>query len=97
MFVEHKERPVNEPGSLLESLQCGCEYAVIDELLQTVEIVEGSVPVLHEDLRCQLAPHTVQVIGIRGLDQNTVKVQVLASPEIVTTLILALTRCWISM
>ena len=90
MIEEHEERPVNEPGSLLESLQCRSEHAVIDELLQTVKIVEGSVPVLHEDLRSQLAPHTVQVVRIRGLDQNTVKVQVLASPEIVTTLVLDL-------
>ena len=87
---EDKERPVDEPGSLLQSLQGGSEHTVVNELLETVEVVESGVPVLHKDLRRQLAPHTVQVVGVGGLDENTVEIQVLASTKVVTTLVLNL-------
>ena len=32
---EDKQRPVDEPGSLLESLQAGAEHTLVDELPQS--------------------------------------------------------------
>ena len=36
MVEEHKERPMNEPGPLLQKLEGGTERGIINELLQTV-------------------------------------------------------------
>ena len=90
MVEEDKERPVDEPGALLQRLQRRAEGALVDELLQPVEILQGGVPVLHEDLGGQLAPHPVQVVGIRRLDEDAVEVEILAGPRVVAALVLHL-------
>lgn len=59
---EDKETPVNEPGALLQDLQGICECIGINELPQFVQILQGCVPVLYEDLRSQLSPQDVQII-----------------------------------
>ena len=79
MVEEDEERPVNQPGSLLKSLEVGTEGGFVDELLQPLEVFEGGFPILHQDFGGQLAPKAVQVVLVGRLDQDTMKVKVLGS------------------
>jgi len=87
---EDEERPVDEPGSLLQGLQGGTEHALVDKLSETVEILKGSVPVLHEDLRGKLTPHTVEIVHVGRLDENTMEIQVFTCSGVISALILNL-------
>ena len=69
MVEEDEEAPVDEPGPLLQGLQVAAEGALVDELLQPVEVLERGVPVLHQDLGGELAPHAVQIVLVRGLNK----------------------------
>ena len=69
MVEEDEEAPVDEPGPLLQCLQVAAEGALVDELLQPVEVLERGVPVLHEDLGGELAPHAVQIVLVSGLNK----------------------------
>ena len=69
MVEEDEEAPVDEPGPLLQGLQVAAEGALVDELLQPVEVLERGVPVLHQDLGSELAPHAVQIVLVRGLNK----------------------------
>ena len=93
MVEEHEQTPVDEPGPLLQRLQLTAECALVYKLFQPgkyfsdlclklflsqpVEILESSVPVLHQDLGCQLAPHTIQIVLVSRLNQDAVEVQIL--------------------
>ncbi len=79
-----------EPGALLECLKRGAEGALVNELLQPVEVLQGRVPVLQEDLGRQLAPHPIEVVGVRRLDEDPVEVEVLARSRVVPALVLHL-------
>ena len=92
MVEEHEETPVDEPGSLLQGLQVAAEGALINEGFEPVEILQSSFPVLHEDLGRQLPPHPVQIVLVRGLDQDPVEVQILAGPAVVAALVLELSK-----
>ncbi len=83
-----------EPGALLECLKRGAEGALVNELLQPVEVLEGRVPVLQEYLGRQLAPHPVQVVGVRWLHQDPVEVEVLARSRVVPALVLHLKKLY---
>ena len=72
MVEEDEEAPVDEPGPLLQGLQVAPERALVDELLQPVEVLERGVPVLHQDLGGELAPHAVQIVLVRGLKKSQV-------------------------
>ena len=69
MVEEDEEAPVDEPGPLLQGLQVAAEGALVYELLQPVEVLERGVPVLHQDLGGELAPHAVQIVLVRGLNK----------------------------
>ena len=69
MVEEDEEAPVDEPGPLLQSLQVAAEGALVDELLQPVEVLERGVPVLHQDLGGELPPHAVQIVLVSGLNK----------------------------
>ena len=93
MIEVDKQTPVNEPGPLLQRLQLTAECALVYKLFQPgkyfsdlcsklflsqpVEILKSSVPVLHQDLGCQLAPHTIQIVLVSRLDQDAVEIQIL--------------------
>ena len=87
---EDKQAPVDQPGALLKCLEITTESALINEGLQPVEILQCSVPVLHEDLGSKLAPHAVQVVPVSGLDQDTVEVEILTRTRVISTLVLEL-------
>ena len=74
MVEEDEEAPVDEPGPLLQSLQVAAEGALVDELLQPVEVLERGVPVLHQDLGGELAPHAVQIVLVRGLNKAQINI-----------------------
>merc|ERR1719430_1399736 len=71
---EDEEGPVDKPGPLLQGLQRRTKGGLINELLQPVEVLQSSVPVLHENLAGKLAPHSVQVVFVSGLHQDPVEV-----------------------
>merc|ERR1719210_2520354 len=90
MVEEDKQAPVNEPGSLLQSLQIASKRALINKLFQPIKILKSRVPILHQNLGSQLAPHSIQIILVSWLNQNTVEIQILACSTIVATLVLKL-------
>ena len=81
---------MDEPGPLLERLKRGAENALVDELSQTVKVLQRGVPTLHENFRGQLAPHTVEVVDVGGLDQDAMEIEVLAGSGVVAALVLNL-------
>ena len=72
MVEEDEEAPVDEPCPLLQGLQVAPERALVDELLQPVEVLERGVPVLHQDLGGELPPHAVQIVLVRGLNKSQI-------------------------
>ena len=81
---------MDEPGPLLERLKRGAENALVDELSQTVKVLQRGVPTLHENFRGQLTPHTVEVVDVGGLDQDAMEIEVLAGSGVVAALVLNL-------
>ena len=67
---------MNQPGALLKSLEGGAEGRLVDELLQPLQILEGGIPVLHQDFGGQLAPEAVQVVLIGRLNEDPMKVKI---------------------
>jgi hypothetical protein len=61
---------VHEPGPLLQLLEEGGEGIGVDDFFQLGEVVQRSLPVLHQDLCSQLAPqraqHALAVCGQRS-------------------------------
>lgn len=50
---EDEQRPVDQPGALLQRLHVGdasARRAVVDKLAKLRQVVEGTVPVLHQNL-----------------------------------------------
>ena len=75
VIEEDKEGPVDEPGLLLKGLQRRAEGRLVDEGLEPLELPEGRLPVLGQDLARQLAPHPVQVVLVCRLNQDSVDVE----------------------
>jgi len=59
---EDKKTPVNEPGALLQHLQGVGKSIGINVLSQLVQVLQGGVPVLYQDLRSQFSPKDVEII-----------------------------------
>merc|ERR1719154_820656 len=60
---EDKQGPVDEPRPGLEGLQwTACLYAGIQDLFQSVEVIQGIVPLLNQNLGGQFPPQRAQVV-----------------------------------
>ena len=81
-----------KPGPLVQHLQATPKGQLVAELLQIVQILEGGVPVLHQDLAGVLAPHAVKVVLVSGLDKDPVEVGVRTGPGVVATLVTSPSR-----
>merc|ERR1719186_30402 len=92
MVEEDEQTPVNEPCALLERLEVTTEGAFVNEGLKSVKVLQRGVPVLHEDLSCELSPHAVQVVLVGRLDQDAVEVEILTCTGVVSTLVLELSE-----
>lgn len=75
MMEEDKNTPVNEPSALCQELHVA-EAAVVDELTQTIQVLEGRLPVESENFGGQFSPQDVQIILIAGLHDHQANVQV---------------------
>lgn len=47
---EHKETPVDQPGALREQLQGRAETVAVDEVSQSVQLLQCTVPLLQQNL-----------------------------------------------
>ena len=53
---EGEERPVDQPGAVLQLCERVVEEACVDDLLELVDLLHGRVPVYGEDFAGELAP-----------------------------------------
>ena len=67
---------MDEPRSLLQGLQRRAKGEFVNELLKPFEVLQCVVPLLHQDVRCQLPPQPIQIVLVGRLTQNAVKVQI---------------------
>lgn len=65
---EGEQRPVDQPGAVLQLGEGVVEQACVDELLDLVDLLDGAVPVDGEDLAGQLAPGGLALlVAVGGL------------------------------
>ena len=81
---------MNQPSPLLQGLERRAEHTLVDKQAETVEVLEGGVPVLHQYFGGELAPHTVEVVHVGGLDEDTMEVQIFTCSRVISALILNL-------
>ena len=61
----------------------------VDELLQSLQVVQSVVPLLHQNVRGQLTPKSIEVILVRGRTQNAMKIQILRGLFVVSDFVQA--------
>jgi hypothetical protein len=67
VVVEQREqRPVDQPGAVLQLRQRVVEQACVDQLLDLVDLLDGGLPVDGEDLAGQLAPGGLALLVVVG-------------------------------
>ena len=81
---------MDEPAALCQSLRVTAERLVVDVLLQPVHVLDSQLPVLHQNLRRQLSPQTVQIVLIVGRHQHFVQIQALGGTAVVAYLVVEL-------
>jgi len=65
---EGEERPVDQPGAVLELCEGVVEEACVDDLLELVDLLHGRVPVDGEDLAGELSPGGLAfLVAVGGL------------------------------
>ena len=63
---EREERPVDQPGAVLQLGERVVEQACVDLLLDLVDLLDGAVPVDGQDLAGQLAPGGLALLVVVG-------------------------------
>jgi hypothetical protein len=63
---EREERPVDQPGAVLQLGERVVEQACVDQLLDLVDFLDGTVPVDGQDLAGQLAPGSLALFVVVG-------------------------------
>jgi len=65
---EGEQRPVDQPGAVLELCEWVVEEACVDDLLELVDLLHGRVPVDGEDLAGELSPGGLALlVAVGGL------------------------------
>lgn len=86
VMEEHEHAPVDQPSALCQQLHVA-EAAVVDELAQTVQVLQSRLPVERQNLGCQLAPQDIQVVLVVGLHDHQADVQVRRCLGVVTAIV----------
>ena len=86
VMEEDQDAPVDQPCALCQELHVG-EVAVIDELAQTVQVLESWLPVEGEDFGGQFPPQDIQVVLVAGLHDHQADVQVWCSFSVITAIV----------
>lgn len=71
---EHEQRPVRQPGSLLQLRQRAAAGLGVDHLAQPVQVLARLVPVLHQNVRSALPPQRSHA-ALRAAAQRPVVAQ----------------------
>lgn len=66
MVEEGEQRPVQQPGAVLQLCEGVVEQACVDLLFDLVDLLDGAVPVDGEDLAGQLAPCGLALLVVVG-------------------------------
>lgn len=61
-----EQRPVDQPGAVLQLRQGVVEQACVDQLLDLVDLLDGGLPVDRQDLAGQLAPGGLALLVVVG-------------------------------
>lgn len=86
VIKENQYTPVNEPCALLKHLNVA-EAAVVNELTQSIQVLQSSLPVKSKDLGGQFSPQNIQVVLVIGLHYHQTNVQIRSGLGIITALI----------